>query len=210
MRQVIRNVVSAQPKVEMCAMVGGSIVRTVPGSRIPSAGPCGCDMPSHRHSAAGSSHVHCGLVVIAPTRRRPDVGTYAGNLTLSRHEVVSRGHRLPRERRRHGCDAVAVLEEEKLQLAVVEKNRGFTLDLPLQAVDRSRLAEEAWRAGNLSRRPRCFLRFARFTFLCRDQAECGGTPYICRDGRLWGRAAGEDEVDFAIPPCRWSEALEED
>jgi hypothetical protein len=44
----------------------------------------------------------------------------------------------------NGCDAVAVKNDEPPQLAIVGMKRGFNLDLLLQAVDRMRIADEAW------------------------------------------------------------------
>lgn len=65
----------------------------------------------------------------------------------------------------HGCDAVAVLDGDKLRLAVVEMKLGFNLELLLQAVERLRLADEVWLAVPATRRGRD--RDARVHRLCR-------------------------------------------
>jgi len=53
-----------------------------------------------------------------------------------------------------GCDVVAVRDDEKLRLSVVEMKSGFSLELLLQAVDRMRAADEVWLAIPLTRRGR--------------------------------------------------------
>jgi hypothetical protein len=53
-----------------------------------------------------------------------------------------------------GCDIVAVRDEAPPRLAIVEMKLGFTLDLLLQAVDRSRAADEVWLAVPATRRGR--------------------------------------------------------
>jgi hypothetical protein len=64
-----------------------------------------------------------------------------------------------------GCDIVAVREDEKPLLAIVEMKRGFNLDLLLQAVDRMRPADEVWLAVPMTRRGRD--RDPRVRRLCR-------------------------------------------
>lgn len=64
-----------------------------------------------------------------------------------------------------GCDIVAVREEERPLLAIVELKRGFNLDLLLQAVDRMRPADEVWLAVPMTRRGRD--RDPRVRRLCR-------------------------------------------
>jgi hypothetical protein len=64
-----------------------------------------------------------------------------------------------------GCDIVAVRTAEKLRLAIVEMKLGFTLELLLQATDRTRLADEVWLAIPATRRGRD--RDSRVHRLCR-------------------------------------------
>lgn len=54
----------------------------------------------------------------------------------------------------NGCDAVAVQDGEPLRLAIVEMKLGFNLDLLLQAVERTRVADEVWLAVPATRRGR--------------------------------------------------------
>lgn len=54
----------------------------------------------------------------------------------------------------HGCDIVAVQHGERPRLAVVEMKLGFNLELLLQAVDRTRVADEIWLAVPATRRGR--------------------------------------------------------
>jgi hypothetical protein len=51
-----------------------------------------------------------------------------------------------------GCDIVAVRDEERSRLAIVEMKLGFSLDLLLQAVDRMSAADEVWLAVPATRR----------------------------------------------------------
>lgn len=53
-----------------------------------------------------------------------------------------------------GCDIVAVCDGAPVRLAIVEMKLGFNLDLVLQAVDRSRAADEVWLAVPATRRGR--------------------------------------------------------
>jgi hypothetical protein len=53
-----------------------------------------------------------------------------------------------------GCDIVAVRDGAVPRLAIVEMKLGFSLDLLLQAVDRSRAADEVWLAVPATRRGR--------------------------------------------------------
>jgi len=53
-----------------------------------------------------------------------------------------------------GCDIVAVGDGATARLAIVELKLGFNLDLLLQAVDRSRAADEVWLAVPATRRGR--------------------------------------------------------
>ncbi len=54
----------------------------------------------------------------------------------------------------HGCDIVAIQDDDTLRLAVVELKLGFNLDLLLQATDRMRIADEVWLAVPATRRGR--------------------------------------------------------
>jgi len=53
-----------------------------------------------------------------------------------------------------GCDIVAVRDGAPVRLAIAEMKLGFNLDLLLQAVDRSRAADEVWLAVPATRRGR--------------------------------------------------------
>jgi hypothetical protein len=53
-----------------------------------------------------------------------------------------------------GCDIVAVHAGEKLTLAIVEMKLGLSLELLLQAIDRTRVADEVWLAVPATRRGR--------------------------------------------------------
>jgi hypothetical protein len=53
-----------------------------------------------------------------------------------------------------GCDIVAVHDAAPARLAIVEMKLGFSLDLLLQAVDRTRAADEVWLAVPATRRGR--------------------------------------------------------
>lgn len=64
-----------------------------------------------------------------------------------------------------GCDIVAVRPAEDLTLTIVEMKLGFTLELLLQAVDRTRVADEVWLAVPVTRRGRD--RDPRVRQLCR-------------------------------------------
>ena len=64
-----------------------------------------------------------------------------------------------------GCDIVAVRLGEALTLTIVEMKLGLTLDLLLQATDRSRVADEVWLAVPATRRGRD--RDPRMHRLCR-------------------------------------------
>ena len=66
----------------------------------------------------------------------------------------------------HGCDIVAVHNDEDLRLAIVELKLGFSLDLLLQAMDRMRLADEVWLAVPATKRGRD--RDPRVHRLCRS------------------------------------------
>jgi hypothetical protein len=65
----------------------------------------------------------------------------------------------------NGCDVVAVKDGDPLQLVIVEMKLGFNLDLLLQAVDRTRAADEVWLAVPATRRGRD--RDPRLHRLCR-------------------------------------------
>ena len=54
----------------------------------------------------------------------------------------------------HGCDVVAVRDGEQPALTVVEMKKGLSLELLLQAVDRTRVADEVWLAVPATRRGR--------------------------------------------------------
>ena len=64
-----------------------------------------------------------------------------------------------------GCDVVAVRPGPPVLIAVAELKLGLTLDLVLQGVDRSRLADEVWLAVAAASRGRA--RDARAVRLCR-------------------------------------------
>jgi hypothetical protein len=66
----------------------------------------------------------------------------------------------------HGCDIVAVHNDEDLRLAIVELKLGFSLDLLLQAMDRMRVADEVWLAVPATKRGRD--RDPRVHRLCRS------------------------------------------
>ena len=66
----------------------------------------------------------------------------------------------------HGCDIVAVHDNENLRLAIVELKLGFSLDLLLQAMDRMRVADEVWLAVPATKRGRD--RDPRVHRLCRS------------------------------------------
>jgi hypothetical protein len=53
-----------------------------------------------------------------------------------------------------GCDIVAIRNGAPARIAIVEMKLGFNLDLLLQAVDRSRAADEVWLAVPATRRGR--------------------------------------------------------
>lgn len=80
--------------------------------------------------------------------RDPETSLYAPVKAF----LESRGFRVKGEI--HGCDLVAVDDGEPPRVAVGELKVTLSLELVLQAVDRSRIADEVWLAVPLTRRGR--------------------------------------------------------
>ena len=66
-----------------------------------------------------------------------------------------------------GCDLVALRDKEPMAVVIGELKLTFTLDLVLQAVDRSAACDEVWLAVRASRRGRGRESDARVKKLCR-------------------------------------------
>jgi hypothetical protein len=90
-----------------------------------------------------------------------------------------------------GCDLVALREGEPVAVVIGELKLTFTLDLVLQAVDRTRACDEIWLAVRASRRGRGRETDARVRKLCR----------FLGFGLLVVSAAGKVEV--LVEPVPW-------
>jgi hypothetical protein len=90
-----------------------------------------------------------------------------------------------------GCDIVALREGEPVAVVIGELKLSFTLDLVLQAVDRTAACDEIWLAVRASRRGRGRETDARVKKLCR----------FLGFGLLAVPAAGT--VNILVEPVRW-------
>src|SRR5262245_28488340 len=90
-----------------------------------------------------------------------------------------------------GCDLVALREGEPVAVVIGELKLTFTLDLVLQAVDRTAACDEIWLAVRASRRGRGRENDARVKKLCR----------FLGFGLLSVSAAGR--VDVIVEPAPW-------
>jgi hypothetical protein len=90
-----------------------------------------------------------------------------------------------------GCDLVALREGEPAAVVIGELKLSFTLDLVLQAVDRTAACDEVWLAVRASRRGRGRESDARVKKLCR----------FLGFGLLAATAAGKVEV--IVEPVPW-------
>jgi hypothetical protein len=90
-----------------------------------------------------------------------------------------------------GCDVVAIAEGEPVAVVIAELKLAFSLDLVLQAVDRTAVSDEVWLAVRASRRGRGREHDARVKKLCRLLGL--GLLAVCGSGR----------VEVMVEPVPW-------
>ena len=90
-----------------------------------------------------------------------------------------------------GCDIVALADGNPVRVVIGELKRSFTLELVLQAVDRTSACDEVWLAVGLSKRGRGRESDARVKKLCR---------YL---GFGLLTVAANGQVDVVVEPAPW-------